>query len=70
MRSEEIGETRVLFVEPTGTLISTWEHATDLIGDAWSVKATVIAVPVERLDPEFFRLSSRVAGEIAQKVVN
>lgn len=28
-----------------------------------------VAVPVERLDPAFFQLSTRVAGEIVQKFV-
>ena len=31
---------------------------------------SVIAVPVARLDPAFFDLSSGFAGEITQKVVN
>jgi len=70
MRSEESGGIRVLFVEPDGPLISTSEQTSDLIGNAWMEHATVIAVPVERLDPAFFRLSSLIAGEIAQKVVN
>ncbi len=32
--------------------------------------ADVIAVPVERLDPAFFRLSTLFAGDLTQKVVN
>lgn len=31
--------------------------------------ARTIVVPVERLDPDFFRLSTGVAGEIVQKFV-
>lgn len=31
--------------------------------------AETIVIPVERLDPDFFRLSSGVAGEIVQKFV-
>ena len=44
--------------------------ATDLIGDAWGEGVTVVAVPVDRLSPEFFQLRSGLAGSIAQKLVN
>jgi hypothetical protein len=30
----------------------------------------VVAVPVSRFDPEFFRLRTRKAGEFIQKIVN
>ncbi|MFD1714300.1 DUF4180 domain-containing protein [Amnibacterium flavum] len=70
MHTEDYGDLRVVFVDPDGPLISTGGQANDLIGDAWGSEATVIAVPVERLDPAFFELRSGLAGEIAQKVVN
>lgn len=60
----------VLHVSADGPLISTERDATDLIGDAWGADAHVVAVPVARLDPSFFQLSSGVAGAIAQKFVN
>jgi hypothetical protein len=60
----------VLHVPSDGPLISTERDATDLIGDAWGADAQVVAVPVARLDPSFFQLSSGVAGAIAQKFVN
>lgn len=37
---------------------------------AWEHNVSVIAVPVARFDPEFFRLRSGLAGEITQKIVN
>jgi hypothetical protein len=67
MRITEAGGIRVLHIDAEGTLIST---ANDVIGDAWSEQATLIAIPVARLDPEFFDLSSLVAGEFLQKIVN
>src|SRR5689334_20941772 len=70
MDTEDNGDVRVVFVDADGPLISTGGQANDLIGDAWGAEATVIAVPVERLDPSFFDLRSGLAGEIAQKVVN
>lgn len=70
MRTEILHGHTVLFVDPDGPTIATPAGGNDLIGDAWSVGATHIAVPAERLAPEFFTLSSGLAGEILQKVVN
>jgi hypothetical protein len=44
--------------------------ANDAIELTYSVEADWIAVPVQRLDPAFFDLSSGVAGEFVQKFVN
>ena len=43
--------------------------ARDLIGDALTVGAPGVVIPVERLDPAFFDLRSGVAGEIVQAFV-
>ncbi|HTS26352.1 MAG TPA: DUF4180 domain-containing protein [Bryobacteraceae bacterium] len=43
--------------------------AVELIGEALGGGARVIVVPVERFEPDFFRLRTRVAGEIVQKFV-
>jgi hypothetical protein len=42
----------------------------DVIGDAFSANAERVVLPVERLTPEFFRLSSGLAGEALQKFTN
>ena len=70
MRIDESNGTRVLHLAPEGAPVSTPDDAADLIGDAWAHRAEVVAVPVERLDPDFFDLSTGVAGEITQKLVN
>ncbi|MFF7445361.1 MULTISPECIES: DUF4180 domain-containing protein [unclassified Streptomyces] len=44
--------------------------ALDLIGDAMGLGAELVAVPAERVDEEFFRLRSGVAGAVMQKFVN
>jgi len=41
-----------------------------LIGEAIEHRAGLVLIPVERLEDEFFRLRTRVAGEIVQKFVN
>ncbi|MER8070877.1 DUF4180 domain-containing protein [Streptomyces sp. NPDC094034] len=45
-------------------------EALDLIGDAFSLGAAWVAIPVGRFEDAFFRLSTRVAGDIVQKFVN
>ena len=70
MRIDDSTGIRVLHLEAEGEPISTPDDASDLVGSAWSHNATVIAVPAERLDTEFFKLRSGLAGEITQKVVN
>ncbi|MFC0682271.1 DUF4180 domain-containing protein [Lysobacter korlensis] len=70
MRIDDHGDIRVLHLDPDGPLVSTSDDASDLIGNAWSEGISTIAIPVSRLDPGFFDLSTRKAGEITQKLVN
>ncbi|MFU8874269.1 DUF4180 domain-containing protein [Micromonospora sp. SL4-19] len=59
----------VLVCDPTGPRVATTGQALDLIGAAFA-GAEVVAVPADRLDPSFFSLGTRFAGEIMQKFVN
>lgn len=61
---------RMLACDPAGPAIATEREATDLIGDALGADAHVVAIPVERLGPDFFRLASGLAGAVVQKFVN
>jgi hypothetical protein len=70
MRIDDSDGIRVLHLLGDGPTISTSEESSDLIGNAWVESADMIALPVSRLDPEFFRLESRFAGEFVQKMVN
>jgi hypothetical protein len=54
-------------VPADGPLLSSGADALGLIYEA---EADWFALPVARLDPAFFELSSGLAGEIAQKFVN
>lgn len=60
----------VTYLDAEGPVISTPADTSDLVGNAWADNASLIAIPVSRLDPEFFRLKSLLAGEILQKLVN
>jgi uncharacterized protein DUF4180 len=57
-------------VPAEGPLLSSGADALGLIYEAGAEDADWIAVPVTRLDPAFFTLSSGLAGEFAQKFVN
>lgn len=42
----------------------------NVIGETYGTGADLIVLPVERLSPEFFRLSTGIAGAILQKLTN
>jgi hypothetical protein len=44
--------------------------AGEVLGDAFYHEAAWVAVPAQRLDPDFFRLRTGVAGEFLQKFAN
>jgi hypothetical protein len=67
---EELRGQRIAVCPADGPLLRTGRDATDLIGETRSVDATILAVPMARLDPEFFRLRTGIAGEFVQKFVN
>lgn len=50
--------------------LKTERDASDLVGEALSGSASWVLLPVERLDPEFFRLASGLLGAVLQKLVN
>ncbi|MES5820377.1 DUF4180 domain-containing protein [Streptomyces sp. RG80] len=60
----------VLRCAPDGPPLDGERAALDLIGDAMGLGAELVAVPAERVDAEFFRLRSGVAGAVMQKFVN
>ncbi|MGC4892816.1 DUF4180 domain-containing protein [Micromonospora sp. DT31] len=66
---QERAGAQVLVCDPAGPPIATERDALDLIGAAF-LGATVVAVPAARLDPSFFALGTRFAGEVMQKFVN
>ncbi|GAA3387162.1 DUF4180 domain-containing protein [Streptomyces roseoviridis] len=63
----DIHGTSVLVCPPDGPALLGERDATDLIGEGSYSGAAWVAVPVERFTEDFFRLSTRVAGDIVQK---
>lgn len=66
----EIGTVRVLRCAEEGTTLHVAADANDFIGEAFSVDAELLAIPVARLGPDFLNLSTGIAGEVFQKFVN
>ena len=68
--AKDIHADHVLICDPSGPKLARDQDANDLLSTAFEHGATLVAVPVERLSDDFFRLSTRLAGEVAQKFVN
>jgi len=60
---------RVLECAPGKPLASRGD-CEQLIGDAFGARAELVVIGVDRLDPRFFDLSTGVAGEVLQTLVN
>lgn len=63
----EVHGVRVLTAEPEVPTLGGEDDAAELIGQAYGEDASVVVVPVARVDERFFTLSTRVAGEVARK---
>jgi hypothetical protein len=70
MRIDDHGPHRVLHVDPVGPRLSTEADAVDLVGEAFGADASVLVMPVARLDPAFFDPSTRRADEFVQKLAD
>lgn len=66
---QTINNVSLLMYEAEGEVIAGEREALDCIGDAGYQGAEWVVIPAERFDDAFFRLSTRVAGEIIQKFV-
>ncbi|MEU9085976.1 DUF4180 domain-containing protein [Streptomyces sp. NPDC048357] len=64
---QTINDVPVLMCAAEGEVIAGERDALDCIGDASYQGAQWVVIPAERFDDGFFRLSTRVAGEIIQK---
>ena len=53
-----------------GPVMATEADAIDVIGSCYGLEVDVIAIPVERLADDFFRLRTGLAGAVLQKFQN
>jgi hypothetical protein len=68
--AKDIHTDHVLICDADGPKLSNECDANDLLSAAFEHSATLVAIPVERLSDDFFRLNTRLAGEVVQKFVN
>jgi hypothetical protein len=66
----EIAGVRVLACAPDGPTLARAGDVSDFISAAWEHKSALVAIPVQRLADDFFRLRTGLAGEAIQKFVN
>jgi uncharacterized protein DUF4180 len=64
------GGVKVYELDPSGPVIVDGQGVVDIIGETWDQHADLLVIPVGRLAPEFFRLSTGLAGEVLQKFAN
>lgn len=65
----EIHGARVVTCASNGPTLRTEQDAVDLLAAAYFEQPDYFAIPVGRLDPEFFTLSSGIAGALMQKFI-
>jgi len=70
MSTERINGLTVFFVAATGSALSSEQDALDLLGETYGTETDRIVVPASRFAPEFFDLSTRLAGHFFQKLQN
>lgn len=62
--------TTVLICSEDGPRLESERDIGTFLSAAWDGDATLVAIPAPRLNPDFFQLSTRLAGEVAQKFAN
>lgn len=70
MSTETINGHIVFFVAADGPTLSSEQDALDLLGETYGTETDMIVVPSGRFAPEFFDLSTRLAGHFFQKLQN
>lgn len=69
VRCYELHGVRVAEFPKTGEQLRTDTEAVEMISEASLCQPELMVIPIELLGDEFFRLKTRVAGEILQKFV-
>src|SRR5262245_35052128 len=67
---EDIQGVRVLVCAEDGPILQSERDIGAFLGEAWAKDAAMVAIPVARLGEDFFRLNTRLAGDVAQKFAN
>jgi hypothetical protein len=70
MNTVTINGIRIFEVPADGPPLGSERDALDLIGAAYGQEIGIIAIPVARLDPQFLKLRTGMAGAFLQKLQN
>ena len=70
MAVRQVGGKPVYVCDAEGPSLAEYGALTDLIGELFGAGVRLVAIPLARVGPDFLRLSSGVAGEVLQKLVN
>lgn len=70
MKLHTYGQIAVAELPATGPALTDEQGALDVIGQVYGSGVEWVAIPAERLAPEFFELSNRQAGGFFQKLTN
>jgi len=60
----------VMVLEETGPRLGSEQDALDVVGATYGLDVDAVAIPVSRLDPDFFVLGNKQAGHFIQKLQN
>lgn len=66
-KSYEVHGVRVLECDAEGSKLGSARDAVDIIAEASPHRASLVVIPTARLGDDFFRLSTRIAGEVIQR---
>jgi hypothetical protein len=66
----DIGGLQAAVFPEIGPRLSHEQHALDLLGETYGHDVSLMIVPAARFAPEFFDLSTRLAGGFLQKMSN
>lgn len=61
---------RTLDYDHKGPIFNPAEEVLDIVGETYGTNVACVTIPRQRLPAEFFDLSTRIAGEFMQKLVN
>ena len=70
MGMERLHELNLYFADAEGPALSNEQDALDLLGETYGQEIDVIVVPAGRFTPQFFQLTSKLAGHFFQKMQN
>lgn len=70
MRLIETGGLRIAELDAGGAKLDSEQAALDAIGEAYGADFDLLAIPKERLTPDFLKLRTGLLGAVTQKFVN